>query len=436
MWTGTTSTPTLAEPVAKLVAAGPGRPATAGKLWRPESIRGVNLGLREPCRVGWLIETSNAYARGLMHGIAAYVRQHVPWSIYLSESHRGDFSLAWLSHWKGQGLIARIENRTIARFVKHLRIPMVDVSAARLIPSLPWVETDDAAIAQLAAEHLLERGFKRFGFCGDDRFNWSRWRQEKFAHLIRKNGFFCSIYKSASDQIGHQAGEIESMAQWVARLPKPVGIMACYDSRGRQVLNACRQRGIAVPDEVAILGVDNDEVLCDFADPPLSSVILNPHRTGYEAAALLDRMMNGERIGPEAHRIEPLGVATRQSTDVLAVEDHGVAAAVRYIREHACEGISVKDVLRAAPQSRRSLEVRFKKLIGRTPHEEISRVQLNRVKRLLAESDWSLERIAECTGFAHAGYLSAVFRRHSGLTPGRYRALNQPKATSLNRARR
>ena len=204
--------------------------------------------------------------------------------------------------------------------------------------------------------------------------------------------------------------------------------MACYDFQGRKVLNACSQRGIAVPDEVAVLGVDNDEVLCDFAAPPLSSVILNPHRTGYEAAALLARMMNGERIGAEAHRIEPLGVATRQSTDVLAVEDGGVAAAVRFIREHACEGISVKDVLRAVPQSRRSLEERFKKLIGRTPHEEISRVQLNQVKLLLAETDWSLERIAESTGFAHAGYLSSVFRRLSGSTPSHYRALNRPKA--------
>lgn len=207
--------------------------------------------------------------------------------------------------------------------------------------------------------------------------------------------------------------------------------MACYDYCGRQVLNACRRLGIAVPDEVAVIGVDNDDILCDLADPPMSSVIPNTYRTGYEAAALLARMMAGESVKAEAHLIAPLGVATRQSTDVLAIDDRNIAAAVRFIREHACEGIGVKDVLKAAPQSRRLLECRFKKLIGRTPHEEIVRVQLNHVKLLLAESDLSLEQISERAGFAHVEYLNAKFHREEGLPPGRYRVLNRPKHTWL-----
>ena len=380
-----------------------------------------------PRRVALLIETSNAYARGILKGVATYVRQHASWSICLSESRRGDISLAWLADWEGDGVIARIENRTIAKYIKKLKVPAVDVSAARLIPSLPWVETDDAAIAQLVADHLLERGFKQFGFCGDDRFQWSRLRQKHFASVIRKRGLFCSVHRPFPARSGRQESENKSIEDWLVRLPKPVGIMACYDFRGRQILSACRQNNVAVPDEVAVIGADNDTVLCELADPPLSSVSLNAPRIGYDAAALLDRMMSGEKVNPTGHLINPVGVVTRQSTDVLAIDDPGVVAAVRYIRAHACDGISVKDVLKAVPQSRRSLETRFIKNIGRTPHDEITRVKLNRVRRLLVESDWSLERIAETAGFAHAGYLSTVFSQTIGVNPSAYRASNRPK---------
>jgi LacI family transcriptional regulator len=377
--------------------------------------------------VALLIETSNAYARGLMHGIVAYMREHRPWSLYLSEHSRGEQPPGWLRKWDGQGVIARIENAETARAVKRLRIPVVDVSAARLIPSLPWVETDDPAIARLAAEHLLERGFKYFGFCGDERYNWSKLRREHFAGRVLQAGYPCSVYSPGARQAADSEAEIDSIARWIAGLPKPVGVMTCYDFRGRQVLDACRRREIAVPEQVAVISVDNDELLCDLSDPPLSSVILNPQRTGYEAAALLDRMMAGESVAPDPHLIAPLGVATRQSTDVLAIDDPNVAAVLRYIRQHACEGISVHDVLAALPQSRRLLESRFKRLLGRTPHEEILRVRLNRVKALLADTELPLDKIAALAGFEHVEYLSTVFRQKVGMPPSKYRGLNQPR---------
>jgi LacI family transcriptional regulator len=376
-------------------------------------------------RVALLIETSNAYARGLMHGIVSYMREHRPWSIYLAEHSRGDRPPAWLKDWDGDGVIARIENLAIAQQIRRLRVPVVDVSAARLIPGLPWVETDDAAIACMAAEHLLERGFRHFAFCGDERFNWSRWRREHFEKRIREAGHPCAVCAPAATAMPDPEKEVTAIARWVAGLPKPVGIVACYDFRGHQVLDACRREGVAVPDDVAVLGVDNDELLCDLTDPPMSSVILNTHRTGYQAAALLDRMMSGETVKAEAYLIEPFGVATRQSTDVLAIEDPNIVAVVRFIREHACEGISMKEVLRALPQSRRQLEARFQKLLGRTPHEEIMRVRLNRAKLLLAESDLTLERIAELTGFPHVEYFSVVFRKETSLPPSRFRAANR-----------
>jgi LacI family transcriptional regulator len=203
--------------------------------------------------------------------------------------------------------------------------------------------------------------------------------------------------------------------------------MACYDFRGQQVLDACRRMNIAVPDEVAVIGVDNDELLCELANPPLSSVIPNTYRTGYEAAALLAEMMAGRSFRSEAHLIPPLGVATRQSTDVLAIHDRNIARAIHYIRNNACNGINVQDVIKAVPQSRRLLEKRFMKFLGRTPHEEIIRVQLDRVKQLLTQTDLPLEEIAPRTGFAHVEYLSVAFKRETGMPPSKFRAQNRPK---------
>ena len=372
-------------------------------------------------QVALLIETSNAYARGLLQGVVHYIREHRPWSFHLMEQGRGDDPPPWLAGWKGDGIIARIETPRIARAVVKTGVPAVDLSAARLVPALPWVETNDEEIAQIAADHLLERGFKRFAFCGDARFNWSVWRQHHFVARLRAAGQECAVYQpiaSARDV----AAEAGALARWLRKLPKPVGVMACYDIRGQQVLDACRGAGLAVPDDIAVIGVDNDALLCDLASPPLSSVIPNAHRAGYEAAALLDRLMQGKRVPAAAHLIQPLGIAERQSTDVLAVDDRAIVQAVRMIREHACEGINVSDVLKTVPLSRRVLEQRFQKLLGRTPREEILQVRLARVKQLLGETELALYQIAERTGFEHVEYLSVVFKREMGVTPSAWRA--------------
>lgn len=371
-------------------------------------------------QVAILIETSNAYARGLLQGVVHYIREHRPWSFHLMEQGRGDDPPPWLAGWKGDGIIARIETPRIARAVVKTGLPAVDLSAARLVPELPWVETNDEEIARLAADHLIERGFKRCAFCGDGRFNWSVWREKSFVARLKAAGQTCAVFRPEV-AAGDVAAEARELARWLKELPKPVGIMACYDIRGQQVLDACRGAGLAVPDEVAVIGVDNDTLLCELASPPLSSVIPNAHRAGYDAAALLDKLMAGKRVPAAAHLIAPLGIAERQSTDVLAVDDRDVARAVQFIREHACEGINVSDVLQAVPLSRRVLEQRFQRLLGCTPREEILHVRLARVKQLLGETDLPLYLVAERTGFEHVEYLSVVFKRETGRTPSAWR---------------
>jgi LacI family transcriptional regulator len=375
--------------------------------------------------IALLIETSNAYARGLLLGIVAYMREHPAWSIHLAEHGRGDRPPHWLADWQGDGILARVETPSIARALRRVTMPVVDMSAARLIPELPWFETDDAAIAQLAYEHLKECGFKRFAYCGDQRFNWSNWRSEHFQRAVRADGAPCFVFEASKKAPADDAGLVDDLVRWLRRLQKPIGVMACYDLRGQQILDACRRARIPVPEQVAVIGVDNDEIVCELSYPPLTSIVPNTRRTGYEAAALLDILMAGHKAPGRTHLIPPSGVAARQSTDVLAVEDAHVAQAVRFIREHACQGINVSDVLKVVPQGRRLLESRFKRFLGRTPHDEIMRVQINRVKELLSETDLPLTEVAERTGFKHVEYLSVVFKKKAGMPPSGYRALHR-----------
>lgn len=382
--------------------------------------------MNELLKVALLIETSNSYARGLLRGVVAFHKEHRAWSLYLSEHNRGDEPPRWLAKWNGHGIIARVENEAIAKVLCKLRLPVVDVSAARLIPGIPWLETDDAEIAKRAADHLLERGFRHFAFSGIPSYNWSNWREEAFALHVQAAGGDCFVYRPSKEYLDDDEGQVDDLAAWILSLPKPVGVMACYDLRGVQILNACRRLGVAVPDEVAVVGVDNDDLLCEVSHPPLTSVIPNTHRTGYEAARLLNQMLEGRSPRQEMHLVPPLGVATRQSTDVLAMDDRKVALAVRFVREHACEGIKVTDVLKAVPQSRTLLEQGFKKYLGRTPHQEILRIRLQRVRELLTETDLSLEQIADRTGFSHVEYLSVAFRREMGVPPSQYRWQQRP----------
>ncbi|TWT61590.1 AraC family transcriptional regulator [Rubinisphaera italica] len=373
--------------------------------------------------VALLIESSNAYARGLLAGVVTYVRQHANWSIFLPEQERGATPPKWLSSWNGDGLLVRIETDEIARVVRKSKLPLVDLSAARYLSDVPWVETDDSAIAILAAEHLMERGFQHLAYCGDPGFQWSILRHQEFEKQILQPGRSFHLHESIPryDEKYSWKREKRRLANWIEKLPKPVAIFACYDIKAQQLLDVCRELGISVPEQVAVLGVDNDELLCELCSPPLSSVIPNAHQAGFQAAAMLDRMMNGEEVSTEAIFIEPLGIQTRQSTDLLAIDDADIAKAFRYIREHATANIRVSDLLRHIPLSRRMLEHRFLKYLGRTPHQEIQRQRILKVKDFLCSTNLTLAEIARNTGFEHAEYLSVVFKRETGQTPREYR---------------
>lgn len=386
-------------------------------------------------RVALLVESSRAYGRGVLHGIAEYIRLHGPWSIYLAERGLGDDPPSWLHRWDGDGIIARIENQRIARAVRDLGLPTVDLRGLLSGLGVPLIATDDEAVARLSVNHFLERGFRNFAYCGFMGADYSDNRSRAFVQFVEEAGFECHVFQPTRKPrpSGTRALELSGLnaeaevARWVVDLPKPISLMACNDIRGQQVLNACRDAGIAVPEEVAVLGVDNDDVLCDLSYPTMSSVVPDTHAIGYEAAALLETMMSGDAPEEWALYIPPLGVVTRRSTDVLAIEDRQLARAVRFIREHACEGITVEDVLAEVPLSRSVFERRFAKLFGRTPKAEILRARLDRVKQLLAGTDVPLKQIATRAGFTHPEYMNVIFKERTGMTPGQYRTSNRPR---------
>jgi LacI family transcriptional regulator len=380
-------------------------------------------------RVALLIESSRGYGRELLLGVAKFVREHHHWSVQHEEWRWTDAPPMWLKDWNGDGVIARVEVPELAAMIRSLKAPAVDVRGSVSGYDLPLIDTQDKMVAELAAEHLMDRGFRHFAFCGFVGANYSDKRSKWFEERLARDGFKCHAYsppKVARDAqtIEHEKRGLlfqEHVGRWLAALPKPVGVMACNDIRGQQVMNICRRLELAVPEEMAVIGVDNDEVLCELCDPPLSSVAPDAVRIGYEAATLLERMMNGAQAPAKPILVPPLGIVTRRSTDVLAVEDRQLAIGLRFIREHAFDNINMNDVAAAAGMSRRVFERRFVAQFGRSPKTEVLRLRLERAKELLADTDWTLTEIAERTGFKYGEYLHSMFMQKTGITPGKFR---------------
>ncbi|MFT3787518.1 MAG: DNA-binding transcriptional regulator [Tepidisphaeraceae bacterium] len=377
--------------------------------------------------VALLIETTGSYGRGLLTGIARYNRQHGRWSTYVRPHALTDPPPKWLSTWKGDGLLVRVDTKEMADLVKKTGAAIVNLRGVNPQLTLPLVSIDHVDVGRIAGEHLKNKGLKRFAFCG-------RPPGANPGFDKRCDGFRAAVEKEGGEKIhvfpakhpserGGWEEEHNLIAEWIKQLPKPVGILACNDERGLQVLDACRRAGVTVPDEVAVIGVDNDEPLCDLSIPPMTSVDVNSENIGFEAAALLDRMMSGQKAPSAPILLAPRGVVTRRSTDIVATEDDDVARALRYIRENACRGLQVVDVLAYLGMSRASLQQRMKQVMDRTIHQEIQRVRMDRAKELLVMSDMTIKQIARESGFASVQYMTRAFRSLTGETPAKYRNL-------------
>tara|TARA_R110002049_G_scaffold27321_2_gene94111 strand:+ start:226903 stop:228051 length:1149 start_codon:yes stop_codon:yes gene_type:complete len=374
-------------------------------------------------RVALLIETSRSYGRELLRGVKRYAIEHGPWSLFVEVRDLESKPPAWLKSWDGDGILTRSGNNAIAAAVKRVGVPAVELRSTRRGFGLPFVGVDNEAVASLVVDHLLERGFRHFGVYGLDTEPFFTERRQHFVQKLQDRGFDCvSLRQSGMTERPHQwEKQQQRLIQWIESLNKPAGVLACTDQLGCWLLDACVRRAIRVPEELAVVGVENDETLATMSTPPLSSVQLPGERIGYEAARKLDVLMRGRKLSETSTLIAPTGIAVRQSSDVVAIDDPLLAQAIQWIRDHVCEGIRVADVLAAVPISRSSLERGCRRVLGRSPNAEIVRTRVDQVSRLLCESDLTLQQIADRTGFNTAQYLVGTFRQIRGITPGEFR---------------
>ena len=390
--------------------------------------------MSDPIKIALLVETSRGYGRGLLRGIVKYSRLHGLWQFHLTP---GDFEqiVPKMKDWKGDGIIARVISLEIASLLLKTGLPLVvldlpdNVAVILKKKGIPFVEvvSDSGGAIQMAAEHLLKKQFRHFAFVGYHGQIWSDKREKAFVDRMTQEGYHVHLYRT---QVRHGVPlrwekEEPILAEWLQTLPKPIGLMACNDQRGREVLDACSLAGAAVPEEISVIGIDNDELLCEVSFPPLSSVALNTTQGGYLAAKALHEMIQQVPRTNKKIVVPPLHVVERRSTESSAIDDPDVAAALQYIHTQSLTQLTIDNVARSTCVSRRILEIRFRKLLGKTVLQEIQNVRIERAKRLLLETNYSIERIAEIVGFSTGSYFVQFFRSEMGITPFQFRKKTQ-----------
>ena len=374
-------------------------------------------------RVALLIETTRTFSREMLSGVRRYVAEHGPWSTFLELRAPDSSPPAWLRHWDGDGILTRTFTLEMADLVTATGLPAVEIRSKTLAGGRPFVGVDNASIGRTVAEHFFERGYRRFAVYSLQSESFFIERVRNFVSTVKAYGCLCSeLPETTSDSVADWEQSQARLITWLSQLPKPVGVFAANDQLGVRLLEACQRAGVAVPEEVAVVGAENEETLCTFATPPLTSVRFDGHTVGYTAAGLLDEMMAGKAPRRRETLVPPKGIVVRGSSDELVINDSLVAHAARLIRENAMDGINVDDLCRKLNASRSTLDRRMKAALKRSPKQEIMRIRFREVERLLLETDLTIDVIARQTGFNHSHYLQAIFKQFYGQTPGAFRS--------------
>jgi LacI family transcriptional regulator len=374
-------------------------------------------------RVAILAETALDSGRAILGGVARYLHERDDWSVFHHTGPLGAMEPASLEQWEGDGIIARLANPELLALARAKGVPVVDVMGNAARSPFPLVKCDDRRIGALAAEHLLESGHRHFAFVGLSDERWSLEREEAFSRAAEDSAASrLAFHLTPGDRgTGAWPSTLERVAQWLATAPRPLGLMVASDQFGPLVLEACNRLRLAVPEEIAVVSVDNDLPFCNLCQPRLSSIEPDHAQIGYLAARLLDQLMEGRPAESPLLEVPPLTLHRRRSSDSTAVSDPALVRALQYIRRCACEGISVDDVARHAGLSRSVLQRRFRAQLRRTVGETLLQTRLSRACDILSFTDLPLIDVAERSGFKYQEYLSQVFKRHLHTTPARYR---------------
>ena len=385
-------------------------------------------------RLAVVLSTDMGCFRSILRGVNAYAVSVLGWTLEVYGPHEPFVDHIRRAAPNGVILGPGGSPDMAAELVKTVgAVVGVAREAQEIDGKLMWaIESDDESVGRAAAQHLLDRNFESLAFVGTNAW-WSHRRHAGFEAALRERGIKPALFTQGDDvkpfgrawPLPHYGAEL---LDWLRSLPKPLGLFAGNDLRGREIASLCRPEGIRVPEDVAILGVDNDDLECELAQPPLSSVAVAWRRMGYEAAKLVERLIdNPGRVSRKPVRIPPEAVAIRQSTDTTATDDRDVSAAVRFIRQNAHRPIGVPDVLDVVPAARRSLEKRFRAALGRSPLEEIRRAHIERAKVLLTQTDLPMPRVAAGRGFTSAAWFSKAFHDLVGETPTEFRQRSRPR---------
>lgn len=369
-----------------------------------------------------------SYQHETHRGVARFAREQ-GWHLVAEMAYGGVIPRGW----EGDGILTALtERQELTAFVMETGVPVVDLNMVRADIPLPRVVGNHEAIGRLAAMHFIERGFEHFAWYAVNENRTALERRTGFLKTLNDEGLDLGQCRNLIWSEDRSSDSLLADKDWTERRswliralssgPKPLAVFAYNDYQASHIINACLHAGISIPEEVAVVGVDNDELACDCLPVPLSSVKHNLESRGYQGAALLaERLKNPQAPIPEPIRIAPSGVVTRKSSDILALPDKQVSTALRYIWDHFHRSLNIGEIVGATDVSRRTLEKAFNKHLGRSILDEIQRVRLQRVKELLANTDFSMRQIASQSGFTSPQYLHQVFRQHEGLTPGEYR---------------
>lgn len=380
-------------------------------------------------RVAILVQNSTEWGQGVIRGIAEYMTQHGPWLIFIEP--RGLYEQLTLPEgWRGDGIIARVNHEGLLKQLEEIEIPVVNVSWSNAAPpDMPRVTSDEMACGDLAAKHFVMHGFRHFAYCGPiDRPDYTNDKVGKaFRDAVEKAGYSCSSYAPPRGKLLERwYDRMQNLALWLSKLPRPVAMLAWNDARAREVIEACRMTELRVPEDLAILTAEQDPIMAELSTMPISSLNCSARRVGYEAAEMLATLMKGQTLKKREVLVPPVGVIQRRSTDIIAIDDEELAAALIFIRDNAHRPIQVEDILDAVPLSRRALELHFQQKLGRTPADEIRRVRLERAKQLLIDTELPLAQVAKRCGYNHVQVLIRNFKRVLGMTPDQFRKHTGP----------
>ncbi len=401
--------------------------------------------MSSPKKVVLVIEAGTSYGRGLLKGISEYARIADNWQIYrdfpeanfylepnfYSEPEQYIKSrvkrqrLERFRRWGIDGIITRDPRTIISQGISCI----IAVHIEKGLPGSPVITPDNKKIAKLAVEHFLERGFTNFAFCGFKNVYGSLQREYWFRQILKEKGYeLIEYFQPEKLNFRFPEDELPSLGKWLKSLPKNTALFSCNDDRVQYIVEAARHEAIKIPEDLALLSVDNDELICDLADPPVSSIELDCRKAGYEAAKMLDMMMNGKKPQTEKIVVDPMYAVARKSTDIFAIKDQDVASALEFIRNNSRKSITVSDIMEKVPVSRRVLERRFRLLLNRSILDEIKRVRTRQVQMMLCDTDLTLNQIASRLDFSSSKHVCRLFKQLNNISPIEYRKKHQLNA--------